>query len=184
MDEKNRIFSFSPTSGKFSPNNITIPVDSKISAMGTYLTYLYLADQKNNQIYRYPRAEGGFGEKTDWLKEDMGFSDMTGFAMNENIFVSSKDSAVKLFRGKKEAFDLEKTATPLEISAMELGKQSGEIFILDKENSRVIRFDGQGRIQKQYYHPEIGSASGISIDEKVSLIYFNTDKEIKSIPLQ
>ncbi|GAG90416.1 unnamed protein product, partial [marine sediment metagenome] len=59
-----KIVSFSPTNGKFQSNIFSLPENASVSAGDTYLTYLYLLDQNSNQIYRYPRAEGGFGEKS------------------------------------------------------------------------------------------------------------------------
>lgn len=182
LNDTNKILSFSPISKKFDANIIDIPSESQIRALGTYLTYIYVADGKNNQIYRYPRSEGGFGEKNDWLKDAFDFSDMTDMAMNENIFISNRSTITKLFRGKTQDFDLENPNTPLNISKIALG-ESGNIFVLDTQHARVVRFDPENRISAQYYHPDISSVLSFAINEGSGLIYLATEKEIKTIPL-
>ena len=184
LNDGGEIISYSPASDKFSGNNISIPTDSEIVSMGSYLTYIYLADRKNSQIYRYPRAEGGFGEKSDWLKDTLDLSGMSAMAINENIFISTGSDVTKLFRGKIEALDLEETTVPLEISSIALGEETGNLFVLDKENSRIVSYDEGGRIKVQYYHPVIRSSSGLALDEKNGLIYITSEESIRTIPLQ
>lgn len=183
MNAQNEITSFSPISKKFSDNILDVPAGSKISAIGTYLTYIYLADQKNNQIYRYPRTEGGFGEKIDWLKDTISFSDMNDMAISENIFISSDSSIIKLFRGKNQNFTIPETATPIRITKLSLGEKTGNLFILDKQNSRIIHLDSENRIKNQYYHPEINSATDLAVDEETNTLYLAAEKEIKTILL-
>ncbi len=183
INKNKQVLSFSPTSGNFQENAITIPATANIVAMGTYLTYLYLADSQANQIYRYPRAEGGFGEKTNWLKEDFDLASVMDFSINENVFVAKKDALTKLFRGKKEPFALETTTTPLEMFRLSIESENGNMLILDKANARAVYFDKDGQIIKQYYFPELQQAISILLDEKNNLFYFSTETELKIIPL-
>jgi hypothetical protein len=184
FNSQNEITSFSPISKKFQSNSLPVPAGSKVSAIGTYLTYIYLVDEANDQIYRYPRAEGGFGEKTDWLKDTFDFANMTDMAINENIFISHANQITKLFRGRNENISLPQTATPINADKISLGDQTADLFILDKQNSRVVRIDPENNIKVQYYHPEIGAANGLAIDEKTGLIYISTEKDIWTIPLE
>ena len=183
FNTRNEIISFSPISKKFQTNTLTVPNGAKISGIGTYLTYIYLADENNDQIYRYPRAEGGFGEKTDWLKDTADFSNMTDMAINENIFISDENSIIKLFRGKNQNFSIPETATAIHVSDIALGNQTGELFILDKQSSRIIHLDSENRIKAQYYHPEINLADDLIIDESAGLIYLSTEKDVRTMPL-
>ncbi|MDO8241273.1 MAG: hypothetical protein Q7T51_04830 [Candidatus Moranbacteria bacterium] len=183
LNKNKQIMSFSPISTEFKNNNLTVPVDATITGMGTYLTYIYLLDSKNNQIYRYPRAEGGFGEKTNWLKETLDLSNTNGLAMNENIFISNNTGILKLFRGQKQDFSIEETATPISISKIAIGEQSGTIFILDTQNSRVIHLDGENKIVAQYYNPKINSATDITISENNNTIYISNNATTEAIAI-
>jgi len=183
LNKNNQIMSFSPISTEFKVNNLTVPSDSNISAIGTYLTYIYLFDSKDNQIYRYPRSEGGFGEKTAWLKDALTLSDITSLVMNENIFISTNTSIFKLFRGKKQDFSIEETATPINITKIALGEQSGNIFILDSINSRVIHLNSENQIVAQYYNQKINSADSISVSENNNTIYISTTANVEAIAI-
>lgn len=184
LNKNNSVISFSPISGDFKNNNLPIPAGADIRAIGTYLTYIYLVDAKNNQIYRYPRAEGGFGEKIDWLKDSTGLSDANILAMNENIFASDGKNIIKLFKGKAQDFKIQETATPIAITAIALGEQTGNVFILDAKNSRVIQLDSENKITPQYYNPEITSAKSIAASEENKTIYLSTENKIETIAMQ
>ncbi len=182
-NKNNKIISFSPISSAFKDNAIEIPVDSNIRAIGTYLTYAYLLDSKNNQIYRYPRAEGGFGAATNWLKDSIDLSATIDMAINENVFLVNSNNIIKLFRGKTLEFAIENTATPISISKIALGEQSGTVFVLDQQNSRIIHLDADGKIIAQYYHPEIASTNSLAVSEQNNLIYFSNENSIKTIAI-
>ena len=101
MNQNNRIISWSPLSKKFQENVLAIPAGAEISLAETYLTYLYLLDKNHQQIYRYPRATGGFGEKTNWLKDDIDLKEISDIAIGENIFLAQNGEILKFFQGKK-----------------------------------------------------------------------------------
>ena len=184
LTASNKIISFSPISNEFKDNAINIPANSSIATIGSYLTYIYLLDTQNNQIYRYPRAEGGFGEKTNWLKDSFTFTDIVDLSINENIFIASQTIITKLFRGKiQEISIIEETATPIKIAKITTGEQSGAIFILDVQNARVIQLDADNKIVAQYYNSEINSATGFAVNENTKTIYINSENSVKTLKI-
>jgi hypothetical protein len=184
LTASNKIASFSPISSEFKDNQITIPTDATVKAIGSYLTYIYLLDSKNNQIYRYPRAEGGFGEKTSWLKDSFAFADTVDLSINENIFIANQKNIAKLFRGKiQETSAIEETATPIKITKIATGEQSGAIFILDAQNARVIQLDAEKKIVAQYYNPEIASATSLAVNESTKTIFISSQDSVKTISI-
>jgi len=179
-----KIISFSAVSKKFQDNSISIPENSNIADAKTYLTYIYLLDSKDSQIYRYPRAEGGFGEKINWLKDPLGLSGATGMTINENIFIADGKNILKLFRGKKQDFNPEQSATPLAPYKVHVTEDGANIYVLDKINSRVVKLDGSGNIVAQYYNSEIANAGDLAIDEANNTAYFSTPNAIKSFKMK
>lgn len=180
MNQENAVLAWSPTSKKFQNNTLLIPNNSKVTAIGTYLTYLYILDATNNQIYRYPRASSGFGDKTDWLKDNVNLSRATGMALNENIFVANGDNILKLFKGKKQDFNPESSATPITPNKIYAKNGSQNIYILDKQNSRIIKLDLSGNIASQYYNYQIADAEDFTINEMGNTVYIATSNSIKS----
>jgi hypothetical protein len=181
--KNNRVTALAPTTGKFTPNNLAFPENANVVAAQTYLTYAYLFDAKNNQLYRYPRAEGGFGGKTAWLKEDLVLTDAKSLAINENVFLASENEIQKLFRGKKVAFSIEKTATPIKFTKLFAKRDSGNLYVLDKVNARVVKLDNEGKILAQYYNAKIAEADDFSVNEENNLVYLSTKRGVESFEM-
>jgi len=184
INSDGKTIAFSAGTKKFQDNMLAIPPDSAIADAKTYLTYIYLLDAESNQIYRYPRAEGGFGGRADWIKESLDLSGATGMAISENIFVANGEGVLKLFRGKKLDFNMEQSATPITPFKIYVLENESNIYVLDKTNSRIVKLDGSGNIISQYYNPEIGSAGDLAVDEANNTVYFSTPDSIKSFRME
>lgn len=182
MNQNNKTIAWSPVAKKFQDNALTVPDGSDITVAGTYLTYMYLLDGKNSQIYRYPRAAGGFGGKADWLKDSVDLSQATGLALSENIYVADGSNILKLFKGKKQDFQLEASATPIAPYKVYIKQNMQNIYVLDKNNSRLIKLDLNGQIISQYYNYQIGNANDFTVDEQNNIAYVSTPSGIYSFP--
>lgn len=182
--KNNQIASLSPTTGKLQNNTLNFSEDGKIVDVKTYLTYIYLLDAHNRQIYRAPRAEGGFGEKTTWLKEALNLSDAKSLAINENIFVSDGKNILKLFRGKKLDFSIESTATPIIPDKLYAQNSDTSLYVLDATNARIIKLDANGKILAQYYNTDLRNATDFSVSEKNNLIYLSDKDGVKSFEMK
>lgn len=174
LTDKNKIISFSPVSREIKENNIEIPQNSQIKGMASYLTYLYLLDARNNQIYRYPRAEGGFGQKTNWIKENTDISNSLDIAIDDNIYVASKERITKFFKGKIQEFSLEQSNTPVEYGKIFTDDETANLYALDGANARLVKFSKNGEITAQYYNERLLNAKDFSVDEKNNKAYFIT----------
>ncbi|EKE15851.1 MAG: hypothetical protein ACD_11C00103G0053 [uncultured bacterium] len=182
--DQKKIVSFSPISLEFKDNSIQLPDNYEISPMATYLTYLYLLDNKNNQIYRYPRAEGGFGAGSTWIKDTVDLSNISDISIDENLYLSKKNDLKKLFRGKIADLSLEKSNTPINFDYIYTDISLEHIYALDKQNSRVIQFNKNGEIIKQYHNKNISNANEFSVNEKNRKIYIATPQNISIIGMQ
>lgn len=183
INEKNSLVSWSPVSKKFNSDSISIPENANITAAGTYLTYLYLIDSKNSRIYRYPRAGSGFGTAANWLKDAVDLSRISSVALSDNIFAADGAAIIKLFKGKKADFNPEVSATPIAPAKLWTQRNSQNLYILDTQNSRIIKLDINGNILTQYYNSEIAGANSFTVDEQNNMAYFATSTAIKSFGL-
>ncbi|MFA6160057.1 MAG: hypothetical protein WC678_03135 [Parcubacteria group bacterium] len=184
INQNNKIISWSPISKKFQDNAIEIPAGSDIAIAKTYLTYLYLLDKNSNQIYRYPRANEGFGEKINWLKDTIDLNKISDIAIGENLYLAQDGNILKLFQGKKQTFALEETATPISTDKLYTKRDSLNLYALDKNNSRIIKFDLDGKIVSQLYNAEISQAQDFEINEESNLVYFSNGSEVKSFEMK
>lgn len=179
----NHIAYFSPASGKFYENEITIPSETRIVGVETYLTYLYIADAKNNQIYRYPRAEGGFGEKIVWTKEPIDLGSVSNIAIDEAVYLLGDNFLLKFFRGKKQEFNIEQSTTPVKFSKVFTDSDTTHIYTLDNLNGRIIKYGKNGELIAQYHNEKIKSALDLAVDEKNNSLYFSTSDSLISFSL-
>lgn len=182
--KNNQLTSLAPTTGKFTANTIAFPDNGNIVDAQSYLTYVYLLDQNSNQIYRYPRADGGFGQKIAWLKDNITIKDAKNIAINENIFIlNGNNEIIRLAQGKKQDYTIETTATPIAPDKIYTEQNFSNLYILDKTNSRIIKLDMDGHIVNQYYNEQIKNTKDFSVSEENNLIYISDASGIKSFAM-
>jgi hypothetical protein len=172
LTDKNKIVSFSPSSKDFKENSISIEEGKNICCIATYLTYLYVIAE--NDIWRYPRAEGGFGQPVSWLKEEINLGEARDATIDENIYLALEEKALKLFQGKKEEFNIESFQTAINFSRIYTAREFSNLYVLDNITSRIIRFSKNGEILAQYYNDMLLGAKDLAVDEKGSAAFFVT----------
>ena len=181
LTEDKKMISFTPINKKFQENGIVFPENVKIADIKAYLTYIYLLDPTANQVYRYPRAEGGFGEKQDWLKAGNDIRSSTNFAINEDLFVASKNNITAFLQGKKDnKINFENPNIPLVIEKIFTAPALENIYVLDNKNHRVVQYSKDGEITAQYWNKSIAGIKDFTVDEKNKIIYMQkTDSLLK-----
>ncbi|MCX6763036.1 MAG: hypothetical protein NT093_04660 [Candidatus Moranbacteria bacterium] len=181
LAEDKKMISFTPSNKKFQENSIAFPENIKAADMKAYLTYIYLLDPTANQIYRYPRAEGGFGEKQDWLKAGNDIKNSAVFGINEDLFVASKTQIIPYFQGKKDdKINFENPNIPLTVDKIFVAPGLENIYVLDNKNHRVVVYSKDGKIAAQYWNKSIAGIRDFTVDEKNKLMYLQkTDSLLK-----
>lgn len=174
LNDNNKIISFSPISLKFKEESIEITSSAKFEAIESYLTYLYAIDSQNKQIYRYPRADNGFGAKIDWLQSEISFENITGMAIDGNLYLTNENSVIKLFNRKTQDFKLSKDENS-SIDEIFAGTDLNFIYILDNKNGELDKYDKDGNKQSFVSNQELTKATKLWIDEKNSIAYFTTN---------
>jgi len=182
--DQNKVISFLSATSQLKENSINIPSGSNIAGESSYLTYLYLLDSANNQIYRYPRSEGGFGEKTNWLKDNLDLSDASGLAIDENVYLIANGSVIKLFKGQKQELNLEPTINPYVPGSIFTDSDTQNLYVLDKENGRIIKYGKDGALIEQYFSEAIKNTLDFTVDEKNNKAYLIDSQSLNSFNLQ
>lgn len=183
LTSQKRILSFSPVSQQFKDNNINLPEGTELKFAATYLTYLYLTDPTNGQVYRYPRAEGGFGEKTDWLKSSLPLANITSLTIDDSIYYVQNNKINKLFKGQVEAINFETSRTPVTHTDIFTTIDLDNLYALDAANARVITYAKTGEIVKQYFSESFKDAASLAVSEKDSAAYVTTKDGVLKLAL-
>jgi hypothetical protein len=180
-----KVLSFSPSNRKFQENTITLPDNLNASDIKTYLTYLYFLDSSAGQIYRYPRAEGGFGDVQNWLKSDQDINGADKLAINDDIYVANNLNIIPLSQGKIDsAINFQKTQVPLRIAAIYTEPGFDHVYALDNVNHRVVQFGKDGQIVAQYFNESITDVNDFTVDEKNQTVYLENKDSISKFSME
>lgn len=184
LTDTGKLVAFTPSNHVFTESSLSLPDVSHITDMVTYLTYLYILDDKNNTLNRYPRVTGGFGEGTPWLKEAIEIQNTDTIAISEDLYLAQNDHLLAFNRGKQDPIAFEKSATPIIFTKIFTQTNTQFIYALDTTNSRLIQFEKSGGIISQYTHEKIKEASTVTVDEQAKKAYFSTSSEVFTIDLE
>lgn len=164
LGESGSLYFWSTVTKKFEKNTLPLPAGSEVSAIGSYLTYLYVLDQNTGTVYRFPRTEGGFGVATTWSKEPIHIGEAAAFAVHENILsTDTSGKPVLSARGRNTLTNFSEPLVPLSISAVGFDTRSGDIIALDRKEKRLVRWSATGILLGQYYHESFADIEAFSV---------------------
>jgi hypothetical protein len=184
LTDTGKIISFTPLNHAFTENSIVLPATSDITDIATYLTYLYIIDSNNDTISRYPRATGGFGEASAWLKESIDIQSTDSMAINEDLYLAQNDQLLAFNRGRRDTVTFETSATPIVFSKVFTQTNTQFVYVLDTVNGRLVQFEKSGAIVNQYAHENIKTAFSLTVDEHTKEAYFTSVSEVFSLHLE
>lgn len=178
--ESGKLLAWSPIAKTFVESALALPDNADVIAIDTYLTYLYVLDNVNNQVHRFPRAEGGFGDRLAWFKESVVINDDAHLAVNETLFLSPNPSTINgFFRGRSTSnFDVPEGG----LSVTDLYTRPGlqHVYALDAENHQIIVWNQAGQIIKRLTHEKFAEGKTLTVNEKTTEIFISTENALLS----
>lgn len=192
MDDLNAIFIYGqdkkmyiyyPNAKALVENTFPIPADFTITDMGTYLTYLYAFDAKQGRILRFPRAEGGFGEPIEWMKENLTFDPNAKMSIGENILIGTENTLSSFEKGRGKTLSLANTKTPIDIRNISIA-EDGSFAILDTAEKRIVRFGKDGQLMGQYFSEQLSEANSLTTSSDGSIAFISIKEKILSFEIQ
>jgi len=177
----NKVVSYSPVAKKFKEEKIVMPDNLKLLDQGTYLDYLYLLDGNSGQIYRYPRATGGFGPGKEWLTTPLQ-QEPIAMTIDDTIRLAYKNGVVETyFKHKKQKTS---TISAKNVQDITTSLKDKNYYLLDKSSGKILQVDKEtDEIKKEYQHKLISDAKEIKVDEQADKIYLFVGKDIFTIIL-
>ncbi|HYM65222.1 MAG TPA: hypothetical protein VES68_01950 [Candidatus Sulfotelmatobacter sp.] len=160
---------------------------SKVGGLSNYFGNIYILDKKQNQILKYVAASSGFG-KANYFSSDTNpdFSKAVSMAIDSSVYVLSSDGTIAKFtKGKSDNFTLsgldKSFSSPTSIFT---NADLGNIYILDKGNSRIVVLNKSGKYQTSYQASVIKSAKDFDVLEKDKKIYVLSSGKLFEIDLK
>lgn len=183
IGENNKTFqAFSPITKKSEKQKINLPQNLDLISTGSYINYIYLLDKNTQQIYRYPRTEGGFGEYKQWLKNPLKNQEILDMAVDEKIRLIFADGTVEIFaNGKSESKTTFAETTPAKIFTHNDLKH---YYLLDKNRGKIIQIDkSNNTITKEIIDPKLKNTNNFTVDENETKLLFSVGNEVLKLTI-
>lgn len=178
------LFAWSPISRTFVKNTLTLPAGATIKDIGAYLTYLYVLDANTNQIYRFPRADGGFGQGNTWIKDSVVFKNTPKMAVSDTIFLTPDNTSVQAFSRGHLVKNLEAPHNALSVTALFTHPGLTNVYALDAVNKRVLIWNQDGALLTQYFSEQLATAKTLTINETSGDILVTTSNALLSFKIE
>ncbi|MBP7060723.1 MAG: hypothetical protein KBA91_01975 [Candidatus Moranbacteria bacterium] len=184
MTDSGTVYAFSPISKTFIENALPLENNANVVGIDTYLTYLYVLDSNHNQVYRFPRAEGGFGTGTTWLKDSLTFDDSAHLAVNETLFIAPDASSVRgFFRGRSSS-TFELPSEGLHVTDLYTHPGLQNVYALDNEHACILIWNQDGKLIDTITHENLSQGRTLSVNEKSNEVFVSTENALLSFKLK
>lgn len=183
LTENGLLYSYTPSNRRFIENALPLPAGVTIEAIGAYLTYLYVLDTENDRMYRFPRAEGGFGAPLLWFRQSLILSPRAKLTLGETILIHDDESVRSFARGRSNEIRFEPSATPFTATDMTRSDPAGDIYLLDAPEKRVLRWRSDGTLVAQYFSENLREARAITVSPDQKTLLVGSATTIISFPL-
>jgi len=153
--------------------------DFNFIAADGWLGSLYLLDDKQEEIWKFPAISGGIGKERSWLNTKSGlvFGELVDMAIDSNIWLLSRNGQVyKYLSGDKQELEMDLPSGIGQAKYLAVAQEAERISFWDSENKIIWLFSKQGSfIARQPI--EVSEIRGIAISPDGKKVYlFNIDK--------
>jgi sugar lactone lactonase YvrE len=183
LDKKGHVLKYDPAVGSISafPTADSSAWRTPVAMTG-YVGRLYLVDSGANRILRYVLTSTGYdGAPTDYLQANAGanLADAVDLAIDGNVYVLHSDGRISKFsEGASVAFPEKNLDAPLKapccIFVTGTMDESGNVYVADAGNSRIVQFSKAGEFIRQFRSRDAGKMDGLRslvVDEAGKKLY-------------
>lgn len=152
-------------------------------AIGTFIGNLYLLNSDGNTIEKYASPS--------YLKSSY-FNNMVNFAappvdmtIDGSIYTLDKNGNIRKFtRGNEDSFTVKGLIKPLEANSLIYTDINyNNIYVLDKDNKRIVAIAKSGDVQNQYDIGDVEKITSFAVDEPNKNIFISTTDKLYVINL-
>jgi len=182
--ENGKLYAWSPIATSFAENTLTLPAGATITSIDTYLTYLYVLDSTHDQVYRFPRAPGGFGAGTSWLKESVAIEPDSHLAVNESLFIALNPTTAQGFFRGRITNTLEIPDGGLSLTDFYTHPGLTSVYALDADHAQILIWNQEGKLLQKLHDEKLSAGQTLSVNEKTHEVFVSTDVTLSSYKLK
>lgn len=159
------------------------PQSSNIADIKVYDQNLYLLNNATQDVEKYA---GSSYSKSSYFKNSTHFQTKpTSIAIDGSIWIIEQSGNIHKFtRGVEQPFTVSGLSSPFGPHTLiytDVGYD--DLYILDKDNNRIVVVGKDGTYKNQYQLAELKNASSFSVYESGKIAYFVTNNKLFSIAL-
>jgi hypothetical protein len=179
LAEDNSFYNYDFTSKTTSRLDNLSSSSAQFQGITTFGNNLYLLEATSGQIIKCPALENC----QNWLGQKGDFESASSLAIDGSIFVLFTDGKIaKYFNGARESI-IKPKIKPLSSGFEKIFTDYDfkNIYLLDKEQKRIIVIDKKGNLIKQYFSSSFENAKDIQISSDEKTIYVLSENKIYEI---
>lgn len=163
--------------------------DSSWGSITDFVAYagnLYALDIRNSQIWKYVPIESGFTEaQTYFQDETLNLADSKRFQIDGSVWILKTGPKIdKYTAGVGDFFSVSGMEQSLgDFETFFLSDKTENIYILDKENSRVVKLNKKGEYQSQMTGDKFKTADDLVVLEEQNKLFLLENNVIFELPL-
>lgn len=122
------------------------------SPIAFYADRLYVLDKDANQIFRYNRSGNNFVSRTNWAQGENNFSDASDLGIDGDIYIAQENGdLMHYYSGQKQDYKSLAIEPPIYGNRLMADEDpSGNNYLLDSRNQRLLVLNKGGGLEKQY----------------------------------
>jgi hypothetical protein len=186
LDSERKLFELHPGSTPLPVPLRRTNTWASVAAIAAYDDNLYVLDPTGNQVHRYlPAAEGFDSEPESILASESVLTGAVDFVIDGDIFVAFSDGRMQRFiNGKPALFPLGGIDRPITAASdAAILPTSGELFIADTGNKRIVVAGTDGAFRRQLVANALTDVSAIGLDATGAQLYVIVADELLMAPI-
>jgi hypothetical protein len=152
-----------------------------------YAANIYLIDKGGSVVTRFPGIDGQFAKGQNWLAPGikLDLSQVKAVAIDGNIWLLFDPLKIlKLSQGSTQRFGPEGIPGGLtSAEALYSNEELQNLYLLDKNQKRILVLDKSGKYQAEYLADKIGEATNLVVSEKEKKIILLCSDKLYAIQL-
>lgn len=169
------------------PLDVTWPTGTHtVQGLSVFQNRLYALDREVGEIYRFAIGSSSLGTGVRWLKESADLKAGRGIAVDGSIYILQPNGRVEeYFNGRRGEFTLS-VADPalLNPTRLQASAENTKVYLLDPAHKRMLVYDKNGKLVRQYQSSSWGSLADLAIDESTKTALILNGSTIYKITLQ
>lgn len=182
VTDTGKIYEFDTIDDQLNEQDTSGDIEKPV-AMTSFSTNIYTLDSTDGKVYKRLKTSGGYGKRTEYIKDGTTVTDSVGLATDSSIYVlKNNGEIVKYLGGEKQNFSL--TDLPFSITKPQsifTSESLSNLYIVDGTGKRVIVFDNNGKFINQQVSDKFTNLSGIFVTDKTG--YVGADGKVYKIDL-